>query len=552
MMHSKGKVETETILADMAQQMLRQHQAGYKWRDILVLVRFRREAVAIVNYLTAFYPSIRILSDEALLLNNSEAVRTVMSMVRMVHRSYNEALTAADADNARYGSADDIELMETRFNYYLANGSDVAQALELALRGADDAPGPVDEVAAIRSRNPANLVALIESVIALKLTPEQRESEYAYLAALQDLAVKHCEGSDPSVRAFLEAYDRNIHKWAIKAPSDIDAVQIMTIHKSKGLERACVHIPMAGWNIFARNKIDMWLPLDHGYRDMLPDCVPPALYMSVPVSSGLMSDPGPYGQYCRERFNENIIDSLNLCYVAFTRAARELNVYFSAGSSEATEMGYYIQRALRSETGGEPEASTMDLRLGLQSEKDACYADFNDIYIYGSPTVPEKKEPEPDSPVNGAGHYPVVFRDDTRELTSIDNDLFATRTDEFGDEDYKEITDPAAPFTASPEMEAAARRGNHLHSILGDMRTLDDLDRALERAAVRFGLDHDERSDYRRLITEAFRSAGGEASRWFDPGNKVFAERSIYISATDESFRPDRVVLTPDGRTVVV
>lgn len=41
-------------------------------------------------------------------------------------------------------------------------------------------------------------------------------------------------------------------------------------------------------------------------------------------------------------------------------------------------------------------------------------------------------------------------------------------------------------------------------------------------------------------------------SEWFDPGYKVYAERSIYVPDADESFRPDRVIVRPDGSVVVV
>ena len=54
--------------------------------------------------------------------------------------------------------------------------------------------------------------------------------------------IDHCNSADPSVGAFVDAYNRNAHRWAIQASADTDAVEVMTIHSSKGLERPCVHI----------------------------------------------------------------------------------------------------------------------------------------------------------------------------------------------------------------------------------------------------------------------------------------------------------------------
>ncbi|MDE5684046.1 MAG: CRISPR-associated protein Cas4, partial [Muribaculaceae bacterium] len=62
----------------------------------------------------------------------------------------------------------------------------------------------------------------------------------------------------------------------------------------------------------------------------------------------------------------------------------------------------------------------------------------------------------------------------------------------------------------------------------------------------------DEADGYLQELEEAFNKAGEAAEAWFRPENKIFAERAIYLPATGETFRPDRVVVTPDGRVTVV
>lgn len=549
LMYEKKNVSHEAILNDMAAQMQRQHGSGYAWRDILVLVRSRKEAVETVAFLSENYPEIKILSDEALLLSSSAAVRTVVSMLKLVERSYSEDIPKPEPEQAPvYAGRSEVELMETRFNYFSAQGMEVQEALEKALDNNFAANDVADEVRAIRLKNPANLVALIEAIIAMKLTPEERTSEHAYLTALQDLAVKHCEGAEASVAAFIAAYDRNVHRWAIKAPSDIDAVQIMTIHKSKGLEQKCVHIPFAGWNLFSRT-IDIWLPLSRGYGDIAPEIVPPALRIAIAPSSPIFEEKSAYGDFCRSCYQDNVIDSLNLCYVAFTRAKNELNIYASVADADSRQMGLFLKQAIEY-PGPEADASTLSLAKGKLAELPPEYADYSDVYIFGEPTTlpAEQQTASPDE--LRAAAYPVVFRKDTRELTAIDNDLFSVM--DIGGEVDKEITDLQAPFTGTPEMIEAARVGNHLHAILADMRTEDDLERSLRRAGVRFGLQPEIAVEYCEKIRRAFAEGGGIVADWFKPENKVFAERSIYKADSDESFRPDRVVETPDGRTIVI
>ena len=78
------------------------------------------------------------------------------------------------------------------------------------------------------------------------------------------------------------------------------------------------------------------------------------------------------------------------------------------------------------------------------------------------------------------------------------------------------------------------------------------LDRALRWQCAREDVDAEEAADYRRTIVDAISDGGATVAEWFDPTHKVYAERSIYVPSSDESFRPDRVVVRPDGSVVVV
>lgn len=84
------------------------------------------------------------------------------------------------------------------------------------------------------------------------------------------------------------------------------------------------------------------------------------------------------------------------------------------------------------------------------------------------------------------------------------------------------------------------------------MRTREDLAGAVSRLALRMGLPAAEAEEYLQELEAAFDKAGEKAGAWFRPENKIFAERAIYLPKTGETFRPDRVVVTPDGRVTVV
>lgn len=536
-----GRELNEETMEEMAQVILQQHESGYRWHDILILVRKKAEARKIVEFMVSKHPEIRVLSNEALLVNSSPAVRTVMSMLKLVEKSYS---TERDRGEKKYSTRADVVAMISRYDYYRNDGLDKPEALRMALEDVTKPESNLNgEIFKIRAENPANLVALIEAIIHHKLSEKQRHSEHAYIAALQDLAQQHVEGPDPSISAFIAAYDRNTKKWAIQAPSNLDAVEIMTIHKSKGLERACVHIPAADWDLVG--KTDLWMPLKSldGFK---AETVPPMIHITLVEDSPLADKKySPLYEDCRQAYDAAIADNLNLLYVAFTRASRELHVW---GASSASGKGMCrplieaLASAAATDTGG--DSSLLDMGFYFSPEEK--------ILEIGCATKPEKKHVESSETIT-AEAYNVVLRKDTRELISIDDILSL----DIGDEEDKFIVDRPKGRFQNREMEIAARRGNNLHNILASMRVLDDLDAAVTRTCLRLGLSEIETEEYRGELAHAIEQGGEQVKSWFDPTCRVYAERSITDRSSSDvrehrTFRPDRVVISPDGKAIVV
>ena len=469
-------------------------------------------------------------SDEQIrqLLGNDEKLEATMQR------------DGGDDGTRRYSSRSDVALLITRYNYF-ANTLDGggADALEAALRDTGDHNDALlDEIRAIRAKKPSNIVALIDAVAQTKLPPEQRRNEYAYIAALQDQALRMADTSDSSLASFLDAYERNINVWAIQAASDIDAVEAMTIHRSKGLGRDCVIIPFGDWELEHGNT-RMWLPLDAFGPLQGKDCVPPALYVDVPNTSPLAdAEQSPVAPLVEAEIKAERIDNLNATYVAYTRAKHELIVYTGCRG-----VGADIARCLQSDTVPAPGT------ISLAGQYDADTATFT----LGAPT--KATAAKASVPNIDAGVYNVIFRDDTRELVCID-DLLAADTD-IGNEQPAEVVDPRPAFASTPEMDEAARRGTVLHSVLANTLVIDDLEEALRWNAARENIGDAELETFRRDLAGAFAAGGEEVESWFAPGNEVLVERTIYAPSgspgePDRSLRPDRVVIAPDGTVTVV
>lgn len=530
--------DSTALLEQLAQDILRQHnEGGYAWRDILILGRWNKDIANVVDFLINHHPEIKVLSSEALLLSSSAAVRTIMSMLKLVESSYKTRGSGSpdQRKTPKYATQDEVVMMITRFDYYKSQGFNVADSLRLALdTTGDSAQSMRQEIMDIRAKNPANLVALIDAVIATKIPEQQRTEEYAYIAALQDLAIKHCEGADTSLKTFIDNYEANIDSWAIKSGADIDAVQVMTIHKSKGLERECVHIPFGDWRL-KNSSQRLWLPMTllKGFK---PDILPPLMQIDVTADSPLR-DPSvsPFTEIINENEQLDIIDNLNISYVAYTRAGRELIV-----NSTTTNIGAYVLEAI----------SQSDEVISNNTLNTAKY--YNPVtkeLVIGEPTTWVDRSGKKSVYSRNAGEYPVKFRADTEQITGID-DALAVHVD-IGNEEQKEIVEPAIA-NPSPEYIAAREQGIHLHAILAGTSTLDSLDTAVEKYATRADLPTQTAAQYRHELLQAIEGGGEKVLAWFDPSSKIYTERSIYIAATDQSFRPDRLVVYPDGKAAIV
>lgn len=528
------------ILSRMARDIRRQHNDGYNWRDILILVRTNAQATDIVTIFLEQYPDIPILSNEALMLSNSPAVRCAMSMLELVERTRTIPTKNNDGSDPYLGK-ESINDFNNLCRLYASDGTENSSAIIRALMQVRENGGDLTIVEKVRRRNPANIVGLLEEIIK-ELPEEMHRTEQAYLGALQDRALEHCQSARPSVKDFVDKYRRNASNWAIQAAEGLDSVRIMTIHGSKGLERACVHIPMAAW-IFDGTDRTTWLRLDN-FTTIDPNHRPPMIQLPVSVTSpvcdpAVMPELAPQAiEICRQ----SRIDNINLAYVAFTRARRELIVH-----AARTRLGTQIEKALLQEHTETHASELIDIKAHTRTDDQDTL-----ILTIGQPTKPHISEPEPESELrrtvtDTAAPYNIVDRDDSREFINVDDIL---SDDILTGDEYSQAAKDFAEDT--PESMAAARRGNAMHAILANITVPADLDSAVEAAAAAGYATPDEAAHYRTILTKAVEASRHTVESWFRPDAKVYAERSIFDPHTGKTYRPDRVVLMPEGHIAVI
>jgi ATP-dependent helicase/nuclease subunit A len=143
--------------------------------------------------------------------------------------------------------------------------------------------------------------------------------ELIYLQAFQDLVLEFYSRERNDLGAFLEWWHENKHKKSVQISGEVDAIQILTIHKSKGLQFKYVIIPFCSWGLDHDNwqAPNLWVTsevqpfADAGY---------------IPVRYAKNLEETCFKDYYREEKVRTYLDNLNLLYVAFTRAEQGMIV----------------------------------------------------------------------------------------------------------------------------------------------------------------------------------------------------------------------------------
>lgn len=510
------KTYEQLALERMATEIRRQIEAGYRPKDIAVIVRRRSEGEAVVNHLLELmenpdsrFPKMEITSSDSIELQSSPAIKLIISVLQIIDSP------DASAGN-RYKSARELAKLINRFEYFCNNRNlSASDALDKALTDGDDISSLATEAADMKC---VNLPSLVERIIARYLSADEREASNIFLSAFQDQVIDYCSHGLSDIHSFLQWWQQSGCHKKLETPADMDALTIMTIHKVKGLQYPCVHIPFATWAMTefstAAKANYEWLKVPQ--LDGIDSSIIPPL-MPVNTESALAQT--CFEPSLKEIFTRQRIDNINLLYVAFTRAERELIITTKASdkSVAANELksepiSLYI---IESITANRLNDDDLTISLNDQSRWNGT------ALTIGSPTTPATTN---DTPATCEA-MPPYATDDSNEMWQL------TRVDDLC------------------ERTKARERGIFLHDVLSSVRKSSDLKIAMRRRAYRIGLPANEESELLNTLSTAINAP--EAARWFNNCARVVNERTIMLR-DGRHYRPDRIVWTDDGTIEVI
>lgn len=495
----------EDMLTRVRESIEKLLEQGNSPSDIAVLVRKNKEIQSIADYLMETHPELPLISDEAFRIDASVGVGMIIDALRHLVRPDDKIALASLArayqqyiiknthdDKALFYKDDDIYRLLPAEEFI---GRE-AQLLQLPL---------------------PDLVERIIKIFGI----DTLTTETAYICSFIDTLHTFISDNTADVAAFLEEWEARLHEKSIHADS-AQGIRLITIHKSKGLEFPHVIVAYCNWKL--EQEDTFWCTPSEEPYSQLPivpiDFAPKTLKGTV------------YEADSNQEHLNNVIDNLNLLYVAFTRAERSLHII---GNKNGNGRSKIITQVLDSITADLPGAT---LEGDMKNEGEAM------TFTYGEPTLQTEEKNHCKGPALN------VFE---REEVPVEV-TFHTFD---GHKDFKQ-SNKSLDFIATDDEQQQRqyiRTGNILHKIFSTIRTRDDIAPALQQLELDGLLPGDDVDKESLIDMIEKRLQDKRVADWFSPRWQLYNERSIlFIDPTDNkavSRRPDRV-MTDGSEWIVV
>lgn len=276
-----------------------QDERGYNPSDIAILVRRQSEgqmvAEALLEARNASVPEkanrFNFISQGALYLSSSNAVNLIVSILRL-------SINPTDSISAALVSY--IEKLEK--DLPIAHGyfeSAISERVTALIERIANLPLP----------------EAVEAIIA-EYHLNEIVDELPFIGGFADVVLGFATQKVSDATSFVEWWDERGLRTELYLPNQEEAITIMTVHKSKGLQYKVVLIPFFNWDYepaTGNRKTTLWVSgeavsVDDEYLEAIP----------VEYGSSLKKS-----AFAEDAFMEQLqsyIDNINLAYVALTRA----------------------------------------------------------------------------------------------------------------------------------------------------------------------------------------------------------------------------------------
>ena len=471
---------------------------GITQRQIAILVRSNRIIPAIAEHFALQLPEIRIVSDEAFRLDASAACTLMVQALHLLTHP-NDMLAQATIVKLYHRAVLHEQMTD---NQLFRRGTPLGTLLPEAFS---------EHTEELLQMSLYELTERLFTIFQLNTLSD----ESGYVCAFFDQLSQFCQDDNTDIDSFIREWNETIGAKTIQS-TETEGIRILTIHKSKGLEFDNVIIPYADWRLEMPDVL--WCQPHEEPFNALP--LAPIDYSEKQMRGTIYEH-----DYLDEHL-QNVVDNLNLLYVAFTRASHNLFVIGRRGAKNTrTQLIETVLPALKLDgaqlDGANDEQSALRFQYGTLSNEpsDVKQKSSDNVFL------------QPVTPVNvsiTSFTSPTEFRQSNRSRDFVEGD------DEAGELSY-------------------IKMGSVLHEVFSRIRTTADINVVLSQLQNEGILYNDELS--REKITSLLRKRleSPRIANWFSPQWQLFNECSILRFDDNQLVerRPDRV-MTDGNETHVV
>lgn len=494
----------ENMLKEILNTVKSLHEQGISYDKMAILVRENKYIPDVAKYFMDNDPEVKLVSDEAFRLDASLAVNVIVQSLHLLTHP-DDAIAKAFLAKA----------------YQVINGDNCLEDNQLILSTENlDIHLPKDFIDCQSELLTTPLYDLAERIYTIfkldKLTDQS-----AYVCAFYDQLSKFIEDSTTDIDAFVNEWNETLCGKTIQS-DEIDGVRMISIHKSKGLEFDNVIIPFCDWTMERWDTILWCSPTEAPYDQL---SLVPVNYSSKLKGTVYEKD------YLSEKL-QTFVDNLNLLYVAFTRASKNLFVIGSrqGGNNRSRVIADCLPQLAKKLEGsqliGNPEdkEEPMVFTFGnLCLSSDAKRKDTSNVFL--SEVSPLKISVERLTPK-------AEFKQSNKSRDFIE-----------GDDEEEE------------KQKSYIKIGSVLHQVFSTIHTADDIDSALQQMNEDGVLYDDVITPEKVQALLHKRMENDKVREWFSPKWRLFNECTLIFKdpETGETIerRPDRVMLD-DNEMVVV
>ena len=468
-------------------------QQGFQYKDIVILTRKRSQGIAIANYLTE--QGIPLLSSETLMIQNATEVRLIIHLLKYLKNSSDLESKANFLQYLAQNSQDKLPIHD-----FIAQGMALFQETDF-----ENWLMSFDVSLSFQNIRKKSLYEAVETIIAKFLSPPEtsvlsKGVGNAYVQYFLDIVLERDIRNQAGISDFLSFWDKNAEKFSIPSPEGTNAVRIMTIHKSKGLEFPVVIFPFAEEDYNRKPKDKLWLNAeeqDFGLPKVLID-----------NSSAVEG----FGEEAAEVYNqkkqEELLDNINVLYVALTRAEEQL---------------YMISNMNLSSKGEVPKNNMCSFFINYLENNGGF--DKNKLeYEFGNATKLSVAKQHVDT----SKTIPLVS-----EILNPKNIKIAQRE----------------ALMWGTHQQEAIEYGNVIHEILSFVKTKNDVDLAITKSIENGLITYAQKETVFNTINEIVNHS--ELEICFADGNEVLNEQAI-IQKEGKTIKPDRMVLTKNKEVLLL